>query len=517
MTIHLTAQQHGQRADLFLAKVLPDLTRSAAQKLLEEGRVYREDKPLKKNQRLDIGDQITVVIPDPVPLEAVPQDIPLDVVFEDEDVIVVNKPVGLVVHPAPGHPDGTLVNALLLDINASSVGDGSFHIPLSTGASAGNNDLLTFREPAKVVYIDPYEEFLKPAKSKEGGDSDMRIRLNIQANPDIQALIELDKDAGNILSARGNGQIQLDLRPRTDLFQINGDYTLTSGSFNYNALGFTNRLFKIDNGSSIRFAGDLMESDLDIGATYSTKTSVGTLIADTSSVSTRRLVNCHIQITDKLKNPELNFSIDVPDLDPATKTRVESALNTDDKIQKQFLSLLISGSFMPDEQSGIVNNTNLLYSNLAEVMATQLNTILERLDIPLDLGLTYQESAGGTNIFDVAVSTQLFNNRVLVNGTLGNRQKMSTSSGSDVVGDLDIEIKLDRPGQFRLKLFSHSADDYTNYLDYSQRNGVGITWQREFSSFKEFVRDLFSSKRKRAARAASDTTAREQVILEIKP
>ena len=113
MTILLTAQQHGQRADLFLAKVLPDLTRSAAQKLLEEGRVYREDKPLKKNQRLDIGDQITVVIPDPVPLEAVPQDIPLDVVFEDEDVIVVNKPVGLVVHPAPGHPDGTLVNALL--------------------------------------------------------------------------------------------------------------------------------------------------------------------------------------------------------------------------------------------------------------------------------------------------------------------------------------------------------------------------------------------------------------------
>ena len=113
MTIHLIAQQHGQRADLFLAKVLPELTRSAAQKLMEEGRVYLEDKPLKKNKRLEIGDQITVVIPDPVPLEAKPEDIPLDVVFEDEDVIVINKPVGLVVHPAPGHPDGTLVNALL--------------------------------------------------------------------------------------------------------------------------------------------------------------------------------------------------------------------------------------------------------------------------------------------------------------------------------------------------------------------------------------------------------------------
>ena len=113
MTIHLIVQQHGQRADLFLAKVLPDLTRSAAQRLIEEGKVLLEGKPLKKNRKLDIGDEITVRIPDPVPLEVLPQDIPLDVVLEDEDVIVVNKPVGLVVHPAPGHPDGTLVNALL--------------------------------------------------------------------------------------------------------------------------------------------------------------------------------------------------------------------------------------------------------------------------------------------------------------------------------------------------------------------------------------------------------------------
>ncbi len=124
MTIHLIAQQHGQRADLFFAKVLPELTRSAAQRLIEEGRVYLEDKPLKKNKRLEIGDQITVVIPDPVPLEAKPEDIPLDVVFEDEDVIVINKPVGLVVHPAPGHPDGTLVNALLYHCGDSLSGVG---------------------------------------------------------------------------------------------------------------------------------------------------------------------------------------------------------------------------------------------------------------------------------------------------------------------------------------------------------------------------------------------------------
>ena len=107
------ADRPGERADQLLARVLDGLTRSAAQKLLDDGRVTANRKALKKNARPDEGTVLTVDIPDPEPVDIVPQNIPLDVVYEDEDVIVVNKPVGLVVHPAPGHPDGTLVNALL--------------------------------------------------------------------------------------------------------------------------------------------------------------------------------------------------------------------------------------------------------------------------------------------------------------------------------------------------------------------------------------------------------------------
>ena len=112
-TITLTADREGERSDAFLARSLPDLTRSAAQKLLEQGMVTRRGEALRKNDRLSPGEELEVTLPDPEPLDVVPQDIPLDVVYEDGDVIVVNKPVGLVVHPAPGHPDGTLVNALL--------------------------------------------------------------------------------------------------------------------------------------------------------------------------------------------------------------------------------------------------------------------------------------------------------------------------------------------------------------------------------------------------------------------
>ena len=109
----VTADRPGERADQLLARAIDGLTRSAAQKLLDEGRVTSGGKTLKKNARPDEGAVLTVDIPEAEPVDIVPQNIPLDVVYEDEDVIVVNKPVGLVVHPAPGHPDGTLVNALL--------------------------------------------------------------------------------------------------------------------------------------------------------------------------------------------------------------------------------------------------------------------------------------------------------------------------------------------------------------------------------------------------------------------
>lgn len=108
-----TAAVDGQRADVALSEAVEGLTRSGAQKLLEQGAVCAGGKPLKKRDRLSAGTVVTVVLPEPEPVDILPEKIPLDVVFEDRDVIVVNKPVGLVVHPAPGHPDGTLVNALL--------------------------------------------------------------------------------------------------------------------------------------------------------------------------------------------------------------------------------------------------------------------------------------------------------------------------------------------------------------------------------------------------------------------
>lgn len=114
MTRELTAatEHAGVRLDAFLSAD-GALTRSQAARLIAEGRVRVNGKPAAKSARLSGGETVTVDVPQLRETALSPQDIPLDVVYEDDDVIVVNKPTGLVVHPAPGHPDGTLVNALL--------------------------------------------------------------------------------------------------------------------------------------------------------------------------------------------------------------------------------------------------------------------------------------------------------------------------------------------------------------------------------------------------------------------
>ena len=127
--IIITAKESGERLDALLARSIDGLTRSAAQRLLDSGAVTLGDTALKKNYRAREGEEYAVILPELSDVPLVAQDIPLDIVYEDDDVIVVNKPRGMVVHPAPGHPDGTLVNALMFHCGDSLSGIGGERRP----------------------------------------------------------------------------------------------------------------------------------------------------------------------------------------------------------------------------------------------------------------------------------------------------------------------------------------------------------------------------------------------------
>ena len=122
--IFIEAEESGERIDALLARNIDALTRSAAQRLIEQGCVLLNGQTIRKNYRCDSGDCFEIRLPEPVDVSVCPENIPLDIRFEDDSVIVVNKPRGMVVHPAPGHSSGTLVNALLYHCGSSLSGIG---------------------------------------------------------------------------------------------------------------------------------------------------------------------------------------------------------------------------------------------------------------------------------------------------------------------------------------------------------------------------------------------------------
>lgn len=430
----------------------------------------------------------------------------LDTHLRVQEMQVLNLPRGM--NPtlfgkvyATGRADITgPLNKILIDVNASTARSGEVHIPLSSGRTDQDRQLLSFKQPEEEDLLDPYERMMAANRKTQESASNLDVRLRIRVTPDIKAYIDVDEESS--LNATGSGNIELESSSSQDSFSLGGHYDITQGSFHFSVLNLVTRDFMIQEGSTVRFNGDINSTDMDVTGLYVTKASLANLISEETAVN-RRNVNCGIHITGRLQNPEVAFSIEVPDLNPTTQAMVDAALNTEDKIQKQFIYLLIAGNFLPAEESGITaGGSDMLFSNVSSIMSGQLNNIFQKLDIPLDLGLNYQATQSGSNIFDVALSTQLFNNRVIVNGSVGNKQQYGSTSANQVAGDLDIEIKLNASGSLRLNLFSHSADDLTSYLDNSQRNGGGITFQREFTTLRQFFQELFHPKRSSARQGA---------------
>ena len=112
-TLELTADRSGERLDTFVARRCPELSRSHARRLIDEGLVTMDGRQGKPSERVTAGLKVSVTIPPPEKIDLAPEDIPLTIIYQDGDIIVLDKPAGLTVHPAPGHPSGTLVNALL--------------------------------------------------------------------------------------------------------------------------------------------------------------------------------------------------------------------------------------------------------------------------------------------------------------------------------------------------------------------------------------------------------------------
>jgi len=378
--------------------------------------------------------------------------------------------------------------------------EGEVHIPLDEAASVKKRDILTFvdrRNIAQSAY-DSIIDLRRLGKGAKGRKTGVKCFVNLKVSPLTALNVDINRSTGDKAAVNGKGQVEI--KTGEGQFDIRGNYIINEGYCHFSILGITAKDFIIKEGGSINFVGPVLQTEFKLSAAYQTKANIEALIGNSKSVGNRRMVNCTINLTGKIDNPEIKFKIEIPDLDPSYKNMVDSALSTDEKNLRQGLALLVSGGFIPDQQSGIVNNSTFLYSNASEIVSNQLSNIFHQLNIPVDLGFKYQPGSTGVNIFDVAVSTQLFNNRVSINGSIGNKEYSTGGSNTDIVGNIDVGIKINKTGQWKVNVFSHAADVYSNYLDQSQRNGAGVTYQEEFSTFRELWNKIFRRKRKQADR-----------------
>ncbi len=378
---------------------------------------------------------------------------------------------------------------LRFDINARSEKGTNIKIPVSYGTDVGSSDYIIFVNEDKKVEQD--QETQNYNVNMEG--IALNLSLNVTNEADIQLFMPYNM--GNI-KARGKGDVKMEVTP-TGVFSIEGEYTIDRGSFFFTLQNIINRNFDISRGSNITWTGDPYNAKIEMKAVYKVKTTLGEYGPPEDS-ATRVPVDCIIALSGQLLNPEIRFSVEFPDLKEDTKQYIYSRLDTTDQalMSQQMISLLVLNNF--SSPSGYTGSVGF---NTFSLVTNQLNNWLSQISNDFDIGVNYRPGDNmSSQEMEVALSTQLWDERVMIDGNVGVKGANNTENTNNIVGEVTVEVKITPDGRFRAKAFNKSNNDilYKNYAPYTQ--GVGIFYTQEFNKFS----DLFGRKKEKNQTNRSD-------------
>lgn len=360
-----------------------------------------------------------------------------------------------------------------------------------TAISVPLNNSMEIQESSFVVFKNKKDEHLKEANASVFQPNVQGFSMNFDLNitPDARIEINLPSNAG-LIESRGEGNLKMDISSKGD-FDLSGEYRISSGNFLFRLKNVISRLLEIEPGSSIKFSGNPYDAEIDLEASYLSRTTLSGLglELDSSITGIRVPVKSIIQLRKKLINPEIKFRIEFPKLDETFRQIVYSKLDTTNEVimTQQFISLLVLNNF-----SFTVNNSSLgnsLGISSFQVISNQVSNLLSQISREFDIGVNYRPGdAISSQELELAMRTQLFDNRVTIDGNLGVRGDENTRRTSNVVGDILVEVKLTDDGKLRVKGFNRSNEiDLLNYTaPYTQ--GIGIFYRKEFNTVLELFR-----------------------------
>jgi hypothetical protein len=375
-----------------------------------------------------------------------------------------------------------------------------FFIPLFGAKSVKETNFITFVNVTDTVTAEDQGQF-------QVDFANLTMDLDIQVTPDAEVQLIFDPTVGDIIKGSGQGDIRLAL-DRAGEFKMFGEFTISKGEYLFTLQNVINKRFSVKPGGRINWSGSPYDALVDLVAVYGLRTTLADLMyPDTNIVYKRRMqVDCVLKMTENLLNPQITFDIDLPNADVNMKTDVINRIGiaNEQEMNRQVFALLVLNKFLPTEEQNIGNEASGFFSaNSAELLSNQLSNWLSRISNDFDVGLNYRpgSSTVESDEVEVALSTQLFNNRIVIDGNLGvanSRNPQAGQSSSNIVGDVNIEYKITADGRFRVRAFNRSNDVNANAVVNNSApftQGVGISYRKEFNNWG----DLFRSKKKKQA------------------
>jgi len=372
------------------------------------------------------------------------------------------------------------IDKIVMDVYAKTDRNTRFYLPLTSTGEVSENTFIKFinKDTSTIAEVMPTQVDV----------NGIQINFDLEATSDAELQIIFDSKIGDIIKAKGNGNIKMEVNTIGD-FKMFGDYIIEDGDYLFTLQNFINKKFHIQKGSQISWTGDPYNAIANVNAVYSLRTPLYDLVffADSSEEYKKRMpVNCLLGMKGNLFNPEISFDLELPGSDEKTKNLVATILNSEAEINRQMFALLALNRFLPPAGLNEFSNVNIttgLEATSTEMLSNQLSNWLSQISKDFDIGVNYRAGDKmSSDEVEVALSTQI-NDRLSIDGSVGTSS--NKQNASQIVGDVNVELKLTEDGKFRMKFYnkSNSVDMLKLNAPYTQ--GVGLFYRKEFDSFKE--------------------------------
>jgi hypothetical protein len=383
------------------------------------------------------------------------------------------------------------INALNIKVAGESEKGTSIKIPVNDEEDLGNTSFINF------MTVQEFQKSLAENIAKDSRYEGIELDFNFDIDTDTDIEIILNRETGHAMKGKGYGSMQMNINT-LGKFEMYGDFQVQEGEYNFKYGGVIDKKFNVEKGGTIRWDGQPMNAVLDLKATYKTMANPAVLV-ESASFNRKVDTNVTILLNGNLSNPQPDFNIDFPTVSSVLKSEIDYKLQDKDSRQTQAFALLATGSFVTAESTG-----NAAYGSLIEGASSIINGLFADSDSNLQLGLDYSQGNRLTEISDrvgVTMNTRI-NDRISINGKVG--VPVGGVTESVIVGNLEVLIQLNEDGSLNAHVFNREND--INYvgegIGYTQ--GLGLTYNVEFNTFKEMLQKIFKSNKKKDSSKSQD-------------